>query len=141
MAEGLKTNFKISIEPENLNNPPLQYVLTKHKAKRIYKGLSRNEWYNLEIWGNIFSGVELVYPDNRMFIDVQQDCEYIVLSKFFILNKNCGLGTSIMNSLIEYAKKERKILLVVHSINDSFYKKFPELVHDGNGDFEYNGRK
>ena len=77
--------------------------------------------------------------DNRVGIKIEEHNKVVILSKIVVENKNSGLGTRILNIVIDYVNKNNKVLWLEDVVNKKYFKKFGdlELVSIENGKKTY----
>lgn len=110
------------------------------EVKQIKKK-EKTDWFYEEILGSLSDSYEFVLEDgNRFVIDLDEECEFLTLSKLFIMKRSNGLGTLIMELLKEYSCMNCKYFMVVQVINPKFFQKFKWLNSTDTSIFDYDAR-
>jgi hypothetical protein len=65
--------------------------------------------------------------DNRIGIKIKEHNKVVILSKIVVENKNSGLGTRILNVVIDYINKNNKVLWLEDVVSKKYFKKFGDL--------------
>jgi hypothetical protein len=107
-----KTLRRKEIKRENEIIYYLSCVLQIKEVRKLF-GKRYGAWYEQECLGSI-RGYECILRDeNRLFIDVKKDGEYITLTKLFVKEKGKGVGSAIMQALRAYTDENGGVLSII----------------------------
>lgn len=124
-------------------NESLNFLIDQFGVERfrlIGKATS-SDWFFDGILANLSYAYEFLLPSgNRVVIELDQDGEFLALSKLFVKEKGTGIGTQIMDALQKYTYREDMCFMVVQVINPEFFNRFEWLTASGMNEYTYDVR-